>query len=333
MDILVFSDNPEVAESFRLKKGGRPLPGVQTLPVSELRRALGAAQGPVLCYLDVSGLSRDRLRECRRLLGRCARAAYGLLDPGRTITDVAEVFHQGAVDYLDGSALQGGLTAPRLKRIRGYLEGVNPRMLRPPNDPGSKANAGPYVESGSDWAGLIHGREYTFCHVFIELDGKELMQKKYGVENLSTALGSFRSYVEGFVKPYLGKVWFWARFGGIVLFPFDGTTNQALSCVFRLMLFKHFYDIESSLFPNFLSFRVAMHLGNLVWLEADPGNLVSDSLNTVFHLGQQFAKPGNAYATRQVLERGPRVLRAFFTDPQTFEGRRILRMRLPLHGS
>jgi hypothetical protein len=332
MEILVFSGNPKVAAGIRLTRRNKLVTDVRVLPWSDFRPAVCGLRGPAICYLDLSSLEAGRLRECERFLSKHENVAYGLVDPGRTVTDVAEVFHRGAVDYVDRAALQRGITADRLKRIRGYVEGINHQMLKPGAVPADYAEADGYIESPGDWSAIRRGREYTFQLMFIELDGKELMEKKYGVDNLTAALGSFRSYLEGFVRPFQGRLWAWYRFGGIVLFPFGRAASHALPCVFRLVLFKHFYDIEGSYFPNFLSFRVAMHIGNLVYDGGNTGETVSDSLNSVFHLGQQYAKPGEVCVTQEVLENGPAILHSFFVDGGTFEGRRIFRMRRPVHG-
>jgi hypothetical protein len=126
-------------------------------------------------------------------------------------------------------------------------------------------------------------------------------------------------------------MWIWTRFGGIVLFPFSGADCPALSCLFRLVLFRHLYDVEGSQFPNFLSFRLALMIGNLTYTQRNVGSVVADSLNSVFHLGTQFAKPGQFYVTDDVLRFGHPALKGYFLEAGNFEGRRILRMRMPRH--
>ncbi|KKK44265.1 hypothetical protein LCGC14_3167360, partial [marine sediment metagenome] len=165
-----------------------------------------------------------------------------------------------------------------------------------------------------------------------ELDGREEMEKKYGLRNLGIALDSFRSFIDDSVKPFQGRLWIWSRFGGIILFPFDGSGCPQLKCGFKLMLFKHLYDIEESLFPSFISFRLALHIGNTVFVRKNTGNIISDSLNFIFHLGQQYAKPGQFYVSESVLQLGQKELKGFFSDSGIFEGRTIYQMRLPNHG-
>jgi hypothetical protein len=325
--VIVFSDNRRIEGSFRLR--GKSAGSLSFAGWKDFRRLVRDLREPALCYLDLAGLTRAKLASCIRLLGSNTELSYGLIDTGRRISDPARAFHDGAADYLDRPALRQGIDGKRLARVWGYSRRAA-RPLAPGLQPRSAARTA-YIPSGSDWSQVSPGREYTFYLLFIELDGKEEMERKYGMRNLGIALSSFRSYIESSMKPYQGRIWIWTSFGGLILFPFDGKECPVLSGLFRLVMFRHLYDIEESSFPNFLSYRLALHLGNLVYSERNVGSVVSDGLNSVFHLGQRFARPGGFYLTEEALCFGPAVLKPFFLEAGEFEGRRILRMRLPVH--
>jgi hypothetical protein len=283
-----------------------------------------------LAYVDLSGLDEPAITQYLRSLSKSKSFHFALIDPAGKMKDTSQLFHQGFADYVDKVTLLEGLTTKRLNRVFRYLQ-ENKRLFDRQKTSPEKGIL-PYIPSGGDWREVEPGREYTFTLLFVELDGKEDMEKKYGHKNLGIALASFRNFIENSVRPYRGKLWIWSRFGGIVLFPFNGIECPSLKCCFRLFLFKHLYDIEESLFPNFLSFRMAMHLGNVVFTEQNTGHVVSDSLNFIFHIGQQFARPGRFYITEEVLRLGPSVLKSFFVDSGLFEGRKLLQMRAPIHG-
>jgi hypothetical protein len=329
--VLVLTENRRLPKHFRLKKHKGVVSAVEFARHGDLAGLLARAEGPVLCYVDLSGADDRTLNRCLKALAARDDCAYGLIDPGRKVKDVARVFHEGAVDYIDRQGLQEGVDLVRLRRVRGYLQGAQPELLEQAAARVREQRTAGYLLSGADWSAVATGREYTFCMMFIELDGKEQMEKNYGPQNLSLALASFRKYVEGFVKSFGGRLWIWYSFGGLVLFPFSGDNCPALTCALRLMLFKHFYDIEISHFPNFLSFRAALHIGNTRYVETNTGNVVSDGLNAIFHLGQQFAAPGECYATEEVLRFGHPALQPYFLESGVFEGRKILRMRRLLH--
>jgi hypothetical protein len=323
VDVLLFSDNPKLRLAFKARGAFRLRP----LGWKDFRREIAAPTVPTLCYLDLATLPAGQLAGCLRLIRARPQLSYGLVDRRGQQPDVARLFQEGAADYVDREALAAGVTAKRLLRVVAFLR--TRRSEVPVGLPG--VVGGRLLPSGTDWSEVTPEREYTFCLLFIELDGREEMEKKYGVKNLGIALASFRSYLENAVKPAQGRLWIWTGFGGIVLFPFSGADCPALGCLFRLVLFRHLYDVEESQFPNFLSYRLAMMIGNLTYTQANVGSVVSDSLNSVFHLGQEFSKPGQFCLTDDVLRFGHPALKEYFLEAGNFEGRRILRMRIPRH--
>jgi hypothetical protein len=331
VNILVFSRSKELPEKMKLRRRKGVVDDVRFVGLEEFSALLKATATPTLCYLDIASIEESTIAGYLRNLNKKENILYGIIDPRGKIKDVARLFHDGAVDYLNRQSLESGAGMSRLKTVLDYAQGVHPTFLAAAVASTEAIRRAPYILSGSNWSSVVPGGEYTFSMMFVELDEKDQMEKRYGPQNLSIALSSFRSYIEGFVKKFGGRIWMWFSFGGIVLFPFDAKTCPALTCGFRLMLFKHLYDIEGSHFPNFLSFRVVLQIGNTPYTEQNTGHIVSDSLNSIFHLGQQFTQPGNFCVTEEVLQFGHSTLRDFFVAAGTFEGRQILRMRRPIH--
>jgi hypothetical protein len=180
------------------------------------------------------------------------------------------------------------------------------------------------------WQDIKLGKKYTFEIMFIELDEREEMEKRYGSKNLHAALQVFRKYIERNVNAYRGKIWIWSRYGGIILFPFGVNESSSVICAFRMVMYKFLHDAEESHFPNFISFRIAAHIGSLVYQEKNKGEVVSDSLNSVFHLGQEFTEPGNCSLTEEIFRYAPEVIKSYFKQAGSFEGRTIYKMRMPV---
>jgi hypothetical protein len=331
VQILVFSRNRKLPEKLRFRRRKGIVENVSYAGLEEFAERLKAVNTPTLCYLDVSGIEAGRISSYLRRLKREEKVFYGIIDPAGAIEDVARLFHEGAVDYLNRQALDGGARMSRVKPILNFVQTIHPSVLERAAATTRQTKQASYILSGSDWASVQPGREYTFSMLFIELDGKDQMEKSYGTKNLSIALSSFRRFIDGFVGSFGGRIWMWFSFGGIVLFPFDAKSCPALTCGFRLMLFKHLYDVEGSHFPNFLSFRMVLQIGNTLYTEQNTGHIVSDSLNSIFHLGQRFARPGTFCVTEEVMEFGHSALRSYFVNAGTFEGRTMLRMRTPMH--
>ncbi len=325
MEIIVFTENKSVVGAF----GGLSRKGayeVSFLKVDELKKAMPGIPSDALIYLDVSRLEGPALKKALRLLSGNNALRYAVIDPKNAIKDAGALFHEGASDYVCKEALRGGITEKRVRCAAGFRSGGEP--AKEPVEEGARSA---YRLSGGDWREIRPGQEYTFCFMFIELDNLKESKKTFGDANLSNSIEPFLRHVERSVTPAGGKVWMWTDYGAIVLFPFDGRRCDAVLACFKMMLGRKVFSIEESGFNAMVSYRIALHIGNTVYrVRGETGMLVADSLNSIFHLGQKFARAGHFYLTGEVHSFAPPALRDFFVPAGSYEGREILRMRLPL---
>jgi hypothetical protein len=98
----------------------------------------------------------------------------------------------------------------------------------------------------------------------------------------------------------------------------------------KIMLARVFYDVEESLLPGRLSFRMALSVGSTVYHARDTGRIVSDAVNSIFHLGRRYAEPGQFLLTAEAGELLAAPLRAFTVPAGSFEGRRVQRVLMPI---
>jgi hypothetical protein len=301
--------------------------GVEHVPPARLAEILPTLAAGDLLYLDLAAFTAAEAHSWLKQLLARNDLFVGVIDPKGAVDDISSLFHDGVIDYVDGAAWKAGIAPRRLGRAAEFARALK----RYPESATREAPpARPCRPSGADWSRLREGEEYTFSLLFIELDGAESLELRFGATNLTEALASFRAYVERSAAPFGGRTWIWSRFGGIVLFPFDGRCEQAAPCGLSMTLYKYLYDIEESRFPHFVSWRMAAHLGEVAWRERATGTLVSETLNSVFHLGQQFVPAGSFHATDDIHALAGAQMRKFFVPAGQFEGRRIWRMRRPL---
>ena len=148
---------------------------------------------------------------------------------------------------------------------------------------------------------------------------------------------TFRAFIERMVTQHGGRLWTWAGFGGLILFPLrshpDDDESAAgaspLLCMLRVALARILYDVEESPLPAILSFRMALSTGSMVYRERDTGAVIAESLNAIFHLGQKYTGPGQFFLTEDALGLAPERLRSTCVPVGSFEGRRIHRMVIP----
>jgi class 3 adenylate cyclase len=324
MKVVIFTNVPA---SFRRSSPAakRKTPPFEILPLADLRTSLPRTGTNAILYVDVRGLTERERARTLTVVADYPRLRFGIIDPAGTVKDVAALFHAGVVDYLGKGMPASTLTAGRLSAVAEYApedDGVPPEET---DGDGEARGAG-----AVDWTGIVAGREYRFAFLFIEVDGSEELKKRYEPENLALAMETFRGYVDGIVGQHGGRLWMWSRFGGLALFPLSDAACPAALCALRIMLSRVFYDAEESLLPGSLSFRMALSVGSTVYHENDTGGIVSDAINSIFHLGRRFTQPGQLFVTEEAAGLVPDPLREYCVPQGTFEGRRILRMLRPL---
>lgn len=122
----------------------------------------------------------------------------------------------------------------------------------------------------------------------------------------------------------------WNEYGGVALFPFETTTCRPVYTAIRMVLNRLIISCEEFPFSTLINYRLALHLGETPYHErGNTGTIVSDTVNFIFHLGQKFAKPGQLYITKEILDRMNGGFRDLFLEEGIFEHRTIYRMRSP----
>jgi len=331
LDLYIFSDNNETIQSASKIKISKKYK-IKIHEIKELRKSLRITPEPSIVYIDISDLDVDR-KKTINYLSKKDNLFFGIIDyKGKNISEISELYFSGAVDYIDKPLLNNIITENRLKRITAYLYKYRVDYIQEYSQiPAVNFNKKNYIIAESGWNSIISGNDYTFVIMYIELDGIEDMKKNYGKKNLQIALSTFRKYIEKNLEPFGGKIWMWSGFGGLILFPFNGKECQSIISGFRIILFKHIYDVEDSLFPHFISFRIAQHLGTITYKKNNTGNIISENLNSIFHLGRIFAKSGNFYITEEMLHFSPKPLKTFFNSVGKFENHSIFRLKLPVY--
>ncbi len=325
MRAVVFTTAPRRVQGLPYF-AGRGAPEVEFRPLKELKKALPSLEMVPLIYLDVQGLGEKEKTRLMDLVSANAKVRFSILDPAGGIEDVASVFHCGAVDYIGKRMAVKSPPARRRNAPLAYARrigagGDEPALPEVPLD------VPPEFTDG--WAEIRPGQEHTFAFLFIEVDEAEELKKRYEPENLAGAMATFHDYVERTVKRHGGRLWMWSRFGGLALFPLRERAPFAPICGLRMLLSSVFYDYEESPLPGRLSFRMALSVGSTVYKDGDTGKIVSDAVNSIFHLGRRFTGPGQFLITADAHELVPPQLRGFFQAAGSYEGRRIHRMLRP----
>lgn len=319
MDIYVFSNLKNIDKSFAGIKKEKNV-SIRILPAGEIKKLTTIAHPGSLIFADISSYKEKEIPRTLKFLAQLESYHHIIIDPNGSAEDIAGLFHNGALDYIDKKLLKSGITLKRLSKVLEFKKIV----YETDEQKSAKLN---YILSGNNWENIVPGRIYTFCFMYVELDNKDEL-KCYSTEQFNRIINSFRKYLEELMAPKNGKIWIWSDFGGLILFPFNGKKCDAIETAFMLMINRKLLNAEIMHHDIMLSYRIAMHIGNTVYKTiGETGTIVSDSLNSVFHLGQKFAEPGNFYLTDDVFCMTPGGLMSYFIPAGKYEGRNILRMR------
>ncbi len=326
MKIAIFSNNNAVHSAFAGVMS-KSRDSILIYPSGDFKSFLKTCPRDTFVYVDVSSLADAERNQLLSLFKKYYDICFGVLDPQGIIGDVAELFYAGSCDYMGSEMLKNVVPAKRIKRCADFCA---PRMSAAAKDSGDPRSSC-YLPSGNNWDSVKSGHEYTFCFMFIELDHQREFKKAFGDAYSKKVINAFRSFIESTVTPDGGRIWIWMEYGGLILFPFDGLRCGSILTAFRLILARKTIRAEYPHFTSLPTYRIALHLGNTVYKSrGETGTIVSDSINSIFHLGQQYMEPGNLYLTKEISEFAPNGLERMFLPAGKYEDREILRMRLPL---
>lgn len=322
MNITVFTDAKPVQKAFEKIEKNKSF-SVEFFSQADLKKQVKKIPPRSLVYVDIGALTAPEQKKIVTFMQKQNELMVGYIDSRGAVDDIATLFHSGATDYVSKALLKNGLEVKRLKPVTAYGESLLPAVEEEVET--AEKN---YILSGDSWKSVKSGREYTFCFMFIEMDNQKNLKKSFGTQNLEKVIQEFHDYIARGVAPLNGKIWMWMDFGGLILFPFDGKKCDAILHGIKLMMNRAIFSVEDFDYDMIFSFRIALHVGNTVYeTRGDTGEIVSDSINSIFHLGQKFAKPGNLYLTEDIEEFIPHGLEKSFLKEGIYEGREILRMR------
>ncbi|HPS57970.1 MAG TPA: hypothetical protein PK514_07675 [Spirochaetota bacterium] len=321
MEISVFSDSQAVNSCFAGIAKAKGF-SVNYNPLSDLKKKGEASPDDTVIYADLGGLAQPAVKKNLTILSSLNRV-FGILDAKGSFDDPAVFFHAGASDYIGKALFKSGIDQARVKKVYDFGR----KFLQIQDAPPQAAVKFASPLSGNDWKKITLGKEYTFCFMHIELDEQKEIKKRFPGTALEEFTKRFHNFVEESVSDINGKVWMWADLGGLVLVPFDGETCPAIFKGFSMMLNRKIMSFENFDYDMLFSYRIAIHIGSTVYqTRGDTGKIVSDSVNSIHHLKQNFAEPGNMYLTEDVCKYIPVGFEKFFIKSGTYEGREIYRL-------
>lgn len=328
LEIYLFSKNNKVLSYFKKIRKSKLFSIVVYNP-KNYKQILRNINQDIFVYMDISSFDDLEQKQIINYITRQKRFDFGIIDPKNNITDSANLFHKGASDYIGKSLLaEGEAKAGRIKNsvIFYTIEDAEDQISEPPS-----FDDIPTMLSGHNWDNIVIGNEYTFCMLHIEIDILPEWASKSGRAHIEEVMNFFYSHINRIITPLNGRMWMKSDFGGMVLFPYDGSCTPIIIECIKLVMDRIIFSAEEYTYNTILTYKIAMDIGNTKYLTSgNTGNIISDSVNFIFHFGKQYAKPGNFYLTGRLKEDIPPGLLDYFYTGSRFQDRTIYQMKLPV---
>ncbi len=326
MTIFVVTDSKAVQKAFASAVRSRTY-SVEFAGRDELNQTIRTANGvpDSFLYVDAEGMD---VRSLKRRLSRLRDERpyrFGIIDRTNAICDVAELFHYAAADYVGKAMLAEGLSTSRLRRVVEY--DPTPVARRAGNHVPEHEQQR-FVPSGEDWSRVRDGQEYTFIMLYAGIDGAGDLRRTSSETLLSSLRSSFTALLERTFAEHHARIWMWKEEEGLLLMPFDGLELDVAIPALRLMLNRVLINAEELAQYGEISWRLALHLGNTTYRASGrTGDIVSESVNFVFHLGSRFVDPGGLAVTGPCLELIPDGVRPLLNHRGSFESIHVYALR------
>lgn len=327
MNLIIFTDNSILSDLFektQFKFDNREV-NITIYSVNEIDSKLEGIYEDEYCYFDVSDLKPKQIDAfLKKIQINKVNAAF--IDLKGKIKDPASLIFKGIFDYLGKGLLKKFIQSEEIdiSRIESAISFCKNKLAATYYENREKELE---KELGfcSKWNEIEEGKEYFFWILFVSVDGVEQLKESMRSEYRKYLFSKFKEFVRKTVKKGNGRIWMWNEHGGIVLFPYDGVSMDAVASSIRLILNRKIFNYE--LKDSFdLSYRVALHKGKTVYKErGKTGTIISDDINKVFHLGLDFADKPGFYITNTAMELLPVKADCAFEDLGNYEGLRIFK--------
>ncbi|MDC7226467.1 MAG: hypothetical protein PQJ61_06860 [Spirochaetales bacterium] len=293
----------------------------------DLRKTLKKPEPDILYLLDYESIPDEEKSKDLSYFLKKNNVSRTLIDRKNTVDDPAAIMMKGC-DYLASSILKAGIKPQRLNKYAGFFN-----LISRPAGPAdtacaeTEADTPEFIKMENGWKGIKSGKDYSFYMLFTEISLPSDWKKKSGNVHLNKLKQTFQEVVDKTTAEYDGRLWIWNEYGGLVLFPYNGVNTDSVIPGIKLMLNRVIISIEDFELHTPIRLKAAMHLGTTTWkTRGKTGTIISDSLNSIFHLGTKYTPVNDMDITEEVYRELPAGVQRMFSETGTFEDRRIYRL-------
>jgi len=298
-----------------------------------------------LSYIDVSGLTDAEIKKTiTQIKKSCKDSQWGIIDTKGSIKDPSALFFDGASDYLGASVLKSsdGLDAKRLKdaiRWRTALAGqalANSSAAEVSDDDSkTESSAGNFLKWGvklpaasafPGWKKMQSGKSMPFYLFYGALQGKVPLDSRLEGKVLTQVHKKFVNLLSGRLKDADALLWMDTGKDCLFLIPPKAkNVEHVIKACLGMIASSPLLVLETLNITVPSSFVFALHYGSISYSPpGKTGTIVSDAVNSVFHLGAKKAEPGRLTVSGALPDASiPKSCYDVFASCGEFEGRKI----------
>lgn len=291
-----------------------------------LNKTIENLQDGDIIYLDYSSFKAKEWNKIQEMMQEAGHFRFAVLDREGIVKDPAKLFFDGFADYLGPHIQKNDLDKERIKLIECFKKTIS----KPENS--RLSNQFDYQKlSGKDWKAIKTGKEYTFCMLYVGFDRTQELMAKYSERVVNQIVEEFRNYLEDALTEINGEMWIWSDTKGLVLFPFDGEGIPQLRWIFDFMLNRAIINEDLYESKIDLAYHFVLHIGDTQYNKrGNTGRIVSDSINSLFHIGSHFSDDSAFFLTETCKDYIPEQFQIFFKKTDKYDGINLFKMRKPL---
>jgi hypothetical protein len=292
-----------------------------------------------ISYIDISGLSDEEHKKAMTQFKKlCGDTQWGVIDPKGSVKDIAALFFEGACDYLGPGLLKDSQPIDP----KHFKDAIKWRKVMPSAAPASADNekaevsgATGFLKSGiklpsaksfPGWNKMTAGKVMPFYLLYCSLQGKTALDARLDDKMLNQIHKRFLSLLSGYLQAGDGLLWI--NTGRDCLFlipPRAKCAEAAIKACINMIVSAPLFVLETLGITIPANFIFAMHYGSVTYKPpGKTGTVVSDAVNSIFHLGAKKSEPGRLTISGELPDISiPESLQDMFVSAGEYEGRKI----------
>ena len=301
-----------------------------------------------ISYIDVFGFSAIEIKKAiTRLKKFCGAAPWGIIDSKRSVWDPAELFFDGASDYLGSEFFKEDIIEP--KRIKAASQwhsmftGSEAEAVKKKTQSSTKNVAAGSSAQKSEkllktkikiapaslfpgWTNMQTGKIMPFYLMYCALHGKTALNARLGEKGYGYLQQRLLTYLFQNFRDSDGLIWMDSGKDFLFLLPPRlKNAEHAIQACIRMLASVPLITMEIFGLSIPVNFVFTLHYGSISYSPpGKTGTVVSDAVNFIFHLGNKKSEPGRLTISDEIPNGSiPKVLEDCFVPAGDYEGREI----------